>query len=185
MASSIKTLPTAAVPELPPETKEELQDILDTYRNNMFPFFPVVYLGPDVTVEHMATKQPFVWLVLRTICSRKLARQLALSAETKRVVTTQLIMEGTRTFDMLAGLTLYVNWGLFFCVKGNLSPPLFLAMGLAGDLGLTKPAPQASPAVMLNWTQQGCPKPPHALVVKPRTMEERRVVLGLFLLSSM
>jgi hypothetical protein len=184
-ASSTTTPPAASASELPPETEEELQDILDTYREKMFQFFPVVSLGTEVTVEYMVTQRPFVWLVLRTICSKKLVRQLALATVTKQTVAQKLVVEGERSFDMLVGLVLYCNWGQFFCLKANLSPALNLALSLAGDLGLTKSAPQGSPAIMLNWTPQGCPKPPHALVLKPRTIEERRVVLGLFLVSSM
>jgi hypothetical protein len=182
LASSVTT---PSLPELRLETKDELQDILDTYRNKMFHFFPVVVLGPEITVEYMATNRPNVWLVLRTICNKKLARQLVLAEETKRVIASQLVVEGERSFDTLCALVLYTNWGQYFCTKANFSPCLHLAMALASDLGLLKPAPQGSPAVMLNWTPQGCPKPPHALTIKTRTMEERRVVLGLFLVSSM
>ncbi|KIW02541.1 hypothetical protein, variant [Verruconis gallopava] len=166
------------------ETEEELQEVLETYRRTLFPYFPVVWLGPEVTVEYMAANRPMLWLILRAICSRKLSRQFMLVAQAKFLISKSVVVEGERSFDTLCALILYANWGQFFCMKANLSPCIQLAIGLAGDLGLTKPAPQTSPAVMLNWTKRGCPKPPQALVPKLRTMEERRVVLGLFLVSS-
>lgn len=176
--------PTPSVADIPPETQEELWEILNFYRDTMFHFSPIVVIGSEVTVEHMANERPYTWLVLRMICTKKLARQLAFGEEINRLIAQKLIIEGERSLDMLCALVLHVNWGQFSCVKANLSPPINLAIGLAGDLGLTKPAPQTSPAVMMNWTQAGCPKPPHALVIRKRTMEERRVVLGLFYVSS-
>jgi hypothetical protein len=179
--ASSQPSPSATSADIPLETEEELQNVLDTYRTKMFQFFPVVILGPEITVEYMAAKRPMVWLVLRTICSKKLTRQLALYEETKRLISSKLVVEGERSFDMLVALVLYANWGWFFCAKANSSPSLHLAMALAGDLGLTKSNP---PAVITHWTQTGSVKPVHASMLKTRTMEERRVVLGLFLVSS-
>jgi hypothetical protein len=182
-ATSYST-PASSIADIPPETHEELQNILDTYRDTMCHCSPIVIIGPEVTVDQMATERPYLWLVIRMIATKKLARQLAFGEEINRMIATKLIIEGERSFDMLCALVVHVNWGQFSCVKANLSPPIHLAFALAGDLGLTKPAPQTSPAVMMNWTQAGCPKPPHALAIKKRTMEERRVVLGLFYVSS-
>lgn len=182
--SSTYTTPSAYTPDPGPETEEDLQYVLDTYRTSMFVWFPVVALAPDTTVEEMATERPHVWLVLRTICSRNLTRQLALADETKRALAKEFVVDGVRSFDLLCALILYANWAPYFSFKANQSLIIHMAIAAAGDLGLSRPAMQSSPTVMLNWTTQGCPKPPHALTVKPRTMEERRVVLGLFFISS-
>ena len=184
-ASSCSPASFASLAELRSETEEELCEVLDTYRDTMFPFFPVVIIGPEVTTQYMAAEHPMVWMILRAICTKRLALQFALIAEFKRLIGKTLIVEGERNFDMLCALIICANWGQFFCMKANLTPVINLAIGLAGDLGLTKSAPQTSPAVMLNWTPRGCPKPPHALTIKQRTMNERRVILGLFMVSSM
>lgn len=167
-----------------PETEEELQGVLDTYKNIMMQIAPIILLAPDVTVSYMQTQRPYLWLVIRMIASKQLTRQLALLEETNSTIAQKVIVDGERSFDMLCALVIYLSWGQFSCAKANLSPLLHLAFALAGDLGLTKTAPQTSPGVMLNFTQAGCPRPPYALVVRPRTMEERRVLLGLFCVSS-
>ena len=121
------------------------------------------------------------------LCAKQVARQAALTFEAKTKIADAMLLQTERcgrTFDLLCAMVIYGNWGHFFCAKANLTPLVSLAAGLADDLGLTKPVPQVLPTVMLNWTARGCPKPPYALVLKKRTMEERRVVLGLFLVSS-
>jgi len=56
-----------------------------------------------------------------------------------------------------------------------------LAISLVFDLGLNK-RPFRDPDVMFNFKPNGCPKPSPSTV---RTMEERRAVLGCFLITSM
>ena len=56
-----------------------------------------------------------------------------------------------------------------------------LAIGLVANLGLKKAPPKESPQMMLNYDARGCPKP---FSPSPRTMEERRAVVGCFYISS-
>ena len=183
-SSHTYSTPASSVDDALSETREELQGILDTYRNIMCQFSPIVLISPDVTIDQMAAERPSLWLVIQMICTKKLARQLALGEEVNRVIAQKTMIEGERTFDMLCALIVHVNWGQFSCVKANLGPPLHLAHNLAGALGLLKPAPQTSPAVMMNISQAGCPQPPYALNPKPRTLDERRIAVGLFYVSS-
>lgn len=57
-----------------------------------------------------------------------------------------------------------------------------LAMALVGNLGLNKPPLKEPKQIMLNLDARGCPTKPFS--PSPRTMEERRAVLGCFLLGS-
>ena len=57
-----------------------------------------------------------------------------------------------------------------------------LAMALVGNLGLHKPPLKEPTQMMLNLDAQGCPQKPFSL--SRRTTEERRAVLGCFLISS-
>ncbi len=56
-----------------------------------------------------------------------------------------------------------------------------LAIGLVANLGLKKMPPKEPPQMMLEYDARGCPKPFNP---SPRTMDERRAVIGCFLISS-
>ena len=57
-----------------------------------------------------------------------------------------------------------------------------LALGLVGTLGLNKPPLKEPPQTVLDLDARGCPTKPFTPSI--RTTEERRVVLGCFMLSS-
>lgn len=178
--------PATSIDESSHETQAELEEILRTYRHDMMHFFPVVPLDPETTVDELRNRTPFLWLVLRTICSKNQSRQRALGTQIRVVIGHEILLEGSKSLDLLLGLLVYASWGhIFVTYKPIISPIIHLATSVASDLGLTRPVPEYPLGVMLNYNAQGCPKPPQALEVIPRTMEERRTILGLFLISSM
>ena len=56
-----------------------------------------------------------------------------------------------------------------------------LAIGLVGNLGLKRPPPKETPQIMLENVGRGCSK---HYSTAPRTMKERRAVIGCFLIGS-
>lgn len=58
-----------------------------------------------------------------------------------------------------------------------------LGIALMGNLGLNKPPLKEPTQMVLNLDGRGCPTKPFSPSI--RTMEERRAVLGCFLLSSL
>jgi hypothetical protein len=168
----------------PLEDEAELEEILETYRTNMVTYFPIVVIGKDVTVKELSEDRPFLWLVIRAICSKNSARQAALGIEVRKVLGREMLLEGTKTLDLFLGLLVFAAWGHYYMYnKPIISTVIQLAMSLAFDLGLTKPVPAEPPLVMMNYIAQGCPRPP--VNSSKRTMEERRAAIGLFLVSSM
>jgi hypothetical protein len=170
----------------PQETEDELAEYLETYRSKMVPFFPIVPIKPDVTVRSLAEDWPFLWLVIRSVCNKNSARQRALGQKVRATLAVQMLLEGTKSLDLLLGILVFASWGHFYIFKRpQLSTDIHLATSLAADLGLLKPLPQQPVGVMLNFGPSGCPRPPNHLPIGPRTMKERRAAVGLFLLSSM
>lgn len=89
--------------------------------------------------------------------------------------------------DLLLGVLVLVAWCQYhLCKKPIVTASIQFGIGLAADLGLTRPVANTSDGMMLHYTAQGCPKAPHILkrAQNPRTMEERRTVIGYFLMSS-
>lgn len=173
-----------SVVDYPLETGVELEIIIECYRTKMVPHLPVVCVNPDTTVEEMRKHRPFLLLVIIAICSKNLQRQVALILEIKKIIGKEIIIEGSKNVDLFLEVLVFAGWcHLYICNRPITSTVIHLALSLAFDLGLTKPLPSESSSFMLNYTAQGCPRPTNGMV-PTRTMEERRVLVGLYLISS-
>jgi hypothetical protein len=187
----------------PPETQEECEEYLESFRSKMIPSFPIIVLGPEVTVQELREQRPFLWLVIRAICNKIVKRQRALGKEIREVLGREILVEGAKNLDLLLGVLVYglsscsiylrpilttmlASWCCCFVHhKPILTTMVQLAISLASDLGLLKPIPSDQNELLLHLNSNGCPKPPHLYRTAPRTMEERRAIVGLFLLTSM
>ncbi|QDS74137.1 hypothetical protein FKW77_001111 [Venturia effusa] len=169
----------------PLESEAELEDYLRTYRTKMVLYCPIVPLEEDTTLESMNKDHPFLWLVIRAVCSKSSTRQRALELQIRQTLGREMLIEGTKSRDMLMGTLVFAAWGHYFVTSKPISQPvMMLAMSLAYDLGLNRPIPSDPVTVMLNFNSQGCPKPVFAGQSSFRTIQERRTILGLFLISS-
>ncbi|KAF2188861.1 hypothetical protein K469DRAFT_564540 [Zopfia rhizophila CBS 207.26] len=175
----------SAVNYYPLESEAECEECLETYRTKMVAFFPIVVIRPEVTVAELREQRPFLWLVIRAICSKNAARHRGLELEVRKMLGREMLLKGSKTLDLLLGILVYAGWGHFYIYKNPIiTTDIQLGIALAADLGLTKPVPSEPCGVMLNYSAQGCPKPQSSLTNPVRTMEERRAVIGLFLVSS-
>lgn len=170
--------------DFPPETETQLKDYLECYRINMVPYLPIVCLTQEMTLDEMRKQRPFLLLVIRAICSKNLDRQTALVIQIKKILGREMLLEAAKSLDLFLGILVFAGWcHLYICNGPIISTIIHLAMSLACDLSLTKPLPSESSLIMLNYTTQGCPKPITG-VIPTRTMEERRAIVGLYLVSS-
>jgi hypothetical protein len=151
----------------------------------MVAFFPIVCIRPEVTVKELEEQRPFLWIVIRAICSKNLVRQKALLLEVRKILGREMLVEGTRSLDLFLGIMVFAAWGHYhLSTKPIISTIIQLGMSLAFDMGLTKAVALDSVGIMLNYTAQGCPRPVTNAMNQLRTMEERRAVVGLFLVSA-
>ncbi|TAQ89078.1 hypothetical protein B7494_g2583 [Chlorociboria aeruginascens] len=168
----------------PLESDAELRCCLETYRSKMAPYLPMVCIRAEVTVEQLRQDRPFLFLVIRTITSKNLARQGALVLEVKKAMGRNMLLEATKSLDMLFGVLLFAAWCQYhICHKPIITTVLHLAMSLADDLGLSRPVPTEPINIMQHYSAQGCPKPLN-MSNHERTMEERRAIIGLWLITS-
>ncbi|OBT73988.1 hypothetical protein VF21_05994 [Pseudogymnoascus sp. 05NY08] len=181
--SSVPDSPDS-VNSFPLESEAELEEALETYRTKMVPNFPIVCIRPDITVDEMRLQRPFLFLVIRAICSKNLRRQEALVVEVKKTLGREMLLEGTKTLDLFLGVLVFAGWCHYYiCSKPIISTVIQLGMSLAFDLGLTKPLLGEHVDVMRHYIiAHGCPK--RVGLNRTVTMEERRAVVGLYLVSS-
>lgn len=183
-SSSIPETPNST-DNFPLESDAELEEVLETYRTEMVPNFPIVCIRPDVTVNEMRLQRPFLFLVIRAICSKNLCRQEALVVEVKKTLGREMLVEGTKSLDLFLGVLVFGGWCHYYiCNKPIISTVIQLGMSLAFDLGLTKPLLGENADIMRHYIiEHGCPKR-ISVANKVITMEERRAVVGLYLVSS-
>lgn len=182
--SSVAESPDSAH-NFPLESDAELEEALETYRTKMVPNFPIVCIRPDVTVHEMKLQRPFLFLVIRAICSKNLRRQEALVLEVKKTLGREMLLEGSKTLDLFLGVLVFAGWCHYYiCSKPIISTVIQLGMSLAFDLGLTKPLLGEHADIMRHYIiAHGCRKRTHG-PHREITMEERRAVVGLYLVSS-
>jgi len=174
---------TSSTQLYPMETAEELVQCLSTYREGMFPFLPAVYINPAATPDELSSQRPFLWLVIRAITSKNSSRQNALVKQIQRTLGQSMLVEGKKSLDLLLGLIVLTAWGQYYIsIKPLASALLHLATSLAAELGLAKKSYPESITAMLNFTAQGCPRP--SPLGGAKTMEEKRALIGLFLIHS-
>jgi hypothetical protein len=170
--------------DYPLESEAELEEYLATYRTKMAPYFPIVCINATTTVEELRNDRPFLFLVIRAICSKNLERQAALILRIKKALGREMLLEGTKNLDLFLGVLVFVAWcHVYICIKPVNATIIQLGISLAYELGLTRPPPGEPVRVLLNYTAQGCPKPTNGMNLE-RTMEERRAVVGLYLITS-
>jgi hypothetical protein len=184
-SNTVATPASSAFQSCAPESKDELQECLETYRTMLITQSPAVYIRPEVTVKELSEERPFLWLVIRAVCSKSIVRQAALSLEAREVLAREMLVEGTRSLDLLFGLLVMGAWGHIFLkqqAKPILNNIIQLAIALASDLGLTKPYLEDPVRIISDCGVPTLSKLPVRTL--HRTTEERRAVIGLFLISS-
>ncbi|KAF2669709.1 hypothetical protein BT63DRAFT_425385 [Microthyrium microscopicum] len=170
----------------PLESEAECEEFLATYRLKMLPFFPAVIIPQNTTAKELSIQRPFLWLVIRAICSKNSARQKALIAEVFQALSNDLVLTCTKSLDLLLGIVVFSGWALFYLYQGpmRLTTVLLLGQGLATELGLLKPVPRGPFGRLLGFSRQQSLTSATGMVESTGTLEERRVVLGLVHLTS-
>ncbi|KAJ5166801.1 phosphoketolase 1 [Penicillium canariense] len=155
---------------------------LDYFRSHLLKYFPF-HLPPDVNAQRLRQDRPFLWLCLVTAASHSTQTKLALGDKIKRELTHRIFLANDPTainIDLLLGLLTFLAWGHNQLLNSNpaqLARYTQLATTLVFDLRLNKPPVEESN--MLSISQ-------NLLSSKglTRSLEEKRAVLGCFVLSS-
>ncbi|KAJ5591583.1 uncharacterized protein N7459_001952 [Penicillium hispanicum] len=157
----------------------EAEECLTQFRTTKARYFPFVYIPPTTTAQDLRQEKPFLWLAIMAISCRSTAQQQVLGDKIKQVVAEQMVMQSEKSIDLLLGLLAFVGWANY---KVHSKPFLALftqlAVSLVFDLGLNRPVPEEAPALPSSIFKK-CARPS-----TPRTIEERRAVLGCFLTTS-
>ena len=89
----------------------EADKLVDVYRNDLAIQAPFVIVPADLTAFKLKQERPFLFHCILMIASYKdVSRQQLLQREIMKCLSTNLILNGERNFDLLQGLLIYVTW---------------------------------------------------------------------------
>ncbi|KAH8657849.1 hypothetical protein BX600DRAFT_468265 [Xylariales sp. PMI_506] len=160
---------------LPPA---EAEISLERFRKDMTPSSPYIYIPSDLTSNQLRGMYPFLWVNIMRVASNTLKLRNSLNAQIRRTIVQRIVSNSERSLDLLFGMIIFVNWAhLFPMDKHFLCLASQLLVSLVWDLELQMP-PSDHPSKCFRAPQPPPTSPRH------RTIEERRVVLGVFVVTS-
>lgn len=164
---------------------EEVELCFTNFRDHMLKYFAFLNLPADT--QWVRQERPFLFLCIMATSTQSTHTKLALGDKIKQTLAQRIIIDNDPsaiTLDLLLGLLTFLAWGHDHLLHGaatSLSRFTQLAMTLVFHLRLNKPLPDESNMLPVGSVVGDCalPKGP------ARSSEERRAVLGCFLMSSM
>lgn len=165
-----------------PASDPSPEECLTNFRKHMLKYFAFLHLPSDT--QWLRRERPFLFLSIMAASSQSTQTKLALGERIKQILMQRIFLDndpGAVNIDLLLGLLTFLAWGhdhLLHRTAAKVSRFTQLAMTLVFDLRLNKPLPDDSNMLPIggNYTTSRGPT---------RSLEERRAVLGCFVMSSM
>ncbi|QDS72293.1 hypothetical protein FKW77_006920 [Venturia effusa] len=155
---------------------------LGAFRHAFLPYFPVVYLPDVMDSSFLRQRKPFLWLVIMSLCTKDMNKQIAMEYTIRQIVSQRAVAEHEKNLDLLLGLIVYLAWFQFHRKdRPYLTMWTQIAVSLMCELEIHKPPPgqDGLASSRVTWF------PPRARVPQIRTLEERRAILGTYIITSM
>ncbi|KAJ9130362.1 Zn2/Cys6 DNA-binding protein [Pleurostoma richardsiae] len=153
------------------------EEQLGVFRRSFLPMFPFIHIPSPVSAQELRRQRPFLWLVIMALTSTQVSQQFAMEETFWQIVSRRVVAQREASMDLLLGIMCFASWCHYF--KKTIPEIVLLtqlAVSLAFDLGIHKGAPEK--ATQLRVTGRVLPG------TQIRTMEERRTLVALFLLTS-
>nr|XP_036578034.1 arsenate reductase [Colletotrichum truncatum]KAF6785164.1 arsenate reductase [Colletotrichum truncatum] len=151
--------------------------LLAIYQESLTPVYPFVVVPHGTFPADLQSTRPFLMSCIRMVTSlRSLRSMQAQMYQLKAHVSQHVLLCAERSLDLLAGLVVMLGWHHRHCmVHAQLQQLVSIATTLAAELGLTRsPGWQERTKLLVSDLGE----------VRERTNEERRLLLGVWYLSS-
>ncbi|KAK1993065.1 hypothetical protein LX36DRAFT_268945 [Colletotrichum falcatum] len=171
----------------------EAETMFEGFRDRSLKAFPFMCFGDATTARALRAERPFLWLCVMTVASRVTSQQLALGRRVRQIVSQKVILENERSMDHLLGILVILGWANhqlgnkpFKCMFCQ------VAIGLVFDLELARdPLEALNPFLCFKAAQERADRDKTTVAQTffirsqaPRTMEQRRVVVACYLVTS-
>ncbi|KAJ5996867.1 hypothetical protein N7499_006820 [Penicillium canescens] len=155
------------------------QENLDNFRNQNLKYLPFVNIPPHITSEHLRSQQPFFWLCIMAVLTPGTLESEGTFKKITDFIHQRLMAEASPSMDLLLGVMTFISW-VTYAKRPFLNFYAHVLIGIVSDLGINKSVPNEYSTMQafkcaIGWR----PNPPTA-----RTLEERRAVMGCFLITS-
>lgn len=168
----------------------EMEACLRRFTEDMLPLAPFLYIPPDVTARRLHRMYPFLWRCIKAAACVHPAHRVRAASQARAAIIRQVVSRGERSMDVLLGMLTFVTW-VHLSTKDRFHRNFAtmvaqMAVCVAWDLGLTMP-PLLEPASTAGERfvpVVQIPGIPASMWKAQRTMEERRAVLGVYLVTS-
>ncbi|PNP38337.1 hypothetical protein TGAMA5MH_09695 [Trichoderma gamsii] len=177
------TPPPRLLDRLPEPAPSEAEVYLVKFRQ-WLEFFPFMHLSPDLTAEALQRESPFLWLCIMNVTSMSMPQQAMMRDRLRQEVAQRMILSHERSIELLQGLITLISWAAMNAGAAN-KPFLTLYSHICSciiyELSLTRfpNEEQYSTVCFKAWGSKSSNCQP-----KNRTMEERRLVLGFWFITS-
>jgi hypothetical protein len=162
-------------------TLQNAEACLEKFRTAFLKHMPFLVIPPFITAHQLQKERPILWLSIITVTATSTMQQIKYTKEIRETFAREAYVEGTRNIDFLLAILVYITWDRRQCLEIPISTSLVqLAIAIVYDLGLDRPSKDA--AFNLEYDPKGVGKP--SRLSRHPTMEERRALLGCFLISS-
>ncbi|KAF6521915.1 hypothetical protein HZS61_013443 [Fusarium oxysporum f. sp. conglutinans] len=157
--------------------------MLETYRQEMMPLFPFVWIGLDESPEKLFQERPMLYMAIMVVtCQENIEVQQELAQKYREEIGRRIWTLTEKNLQLLQGILVFLAWYQTHWVLGHqLSNLMYMAMSLVTELGLDKEPSSGTgtaPGVLTEITKKQEPQP-------VRTSDERRCHLGVFWLNSL
>ncbi|KAL5044272.1 hypothetical protein BDW71DRAFT_101673 [Aspergillus fruticulosus] len=162
-------------------TTPQAEECLTTFRTQLLPYFPCLYLPPNITAQKLRERRPFTWLCIISVTCKSATQRRALNDKIKTMVAQRMVHSSAGTdIDILLGLLIYLGWSnQLVHNKANLHVFTQLVHAAVYELGIHNPSAKPKMMALCVYTEEEENTP-----IPGQSMEERRAVLASFLITS-
>lgn len=168
--------------------EEAIEVNYNIFCHRMLKYSPVVHMPSSPEV--LRRERPFLLLCIRAVTSRSVTAALRLGQQIKQVIASRIVMDEDTDFDdldLLQGLLAYIAWSHDHLLRGgrgasNVSRLTHLALTLVYEMELNKKTVSLESVAVSTRNIPERPATPRR--IWPHAMEEKRTLVGCFLLSS-
>ncbi|KAM3419493.1 hypothetical protein BST61_g5418 [Cercospora zeina] len=153
-------------------TLREAEKLLDRYLRLMSPALPFVIIPTSITAQELYRSKPVLLRAITTVALfHDLPRQQLLVKELVRDMSNRIMLKGEKSTDLLQAIIVFVAWSHpHIFLNRHTTNMLYLAMAMVADMGLNR---QTHSNAMLG------------VALRTQTVEDHRILLGLYYFSSM
>ncbi|KAJ6102163.1 hypothetical protein N7486_004590 [Penicillium sp. IBT 16267x] len=152
---------------------------INDFRKQNLKILPFLYIPPHVTSQQLRKDKPFLWLCIMAVTTPGESKRNLLFNKVTDLIHQEVIVGISPNMDILLGIMTFILWNTF-SKRPFLNFYAHMIMGIICDMGINKAVPKDLSTLQafkcaVGWQPQ---------ISTTRTLEERRAVLGCFLISS-